>query len=123
MEISSHILKISGNAELPSALELGKNYQVQLEGTVVKKEDSDNHNGTFDVKYTIKPVMVTLTDETGESIKAKDTRSNSQLYRGLCKKWYIENNVMMDFDEFYEKMYKKNFMFFEQFAKAVIKGE
>ncbi len=107
MEINSHILKISGNAELPSEITLGNNYQITLQGTVVKSQDSDNHNGTLDRLYTLKPIMVELIDDKGESIKAKDTRSSSQLYRGLLKKIWIEKNIDMEFETFYSLVYKR----------------
>ena len=41
MQINSHILKISGNAELPNELILGNNYETTLQGTVVKSQDSN----------------------------------------------------------------------------------
>jgi len=107
MQINSHILKISGNAELPNELILGNNYETTLQGTVVKSQDSDNHDGTFDRLYTIKPIMVELIDDKGESIKAKDTRSESQLFRGLLKKIWIDKNIDMEFETFYSLVYKR----------------
>lgn len=106
MKISSHILKISGVAELPQELMLSTNYDVSIKGTVVKTEDVDNHDGSFDRKYTIKPILVELVSQRGESIKSKDTRSESQLFRAIIKKKYIELGIAESFDDFYTKVYR-----------------
>ena len=34
MEISNHILKLSGKAELPRAIDAGHNYHVSLSGSI-----------------------------------------------------------------------------------------
>lgn len=119
MDINSHILKISGNAELPSELKLGDNYRVTIEGTVVKSQDSDNHNGTFDRQYTLKPVFVELIDNKGESIKARDTRSESQLFRGLLKKKWIEKNLDIEFETFYSLVYKRLYKYLDAIINEI----
>jgi hypothetical protein len=119
MEINSYILKISGNAELPSELILGDNYKITIEGTVVKSQDSDNHNGTLDRMYTIKPIMVELVDNKGESIKARDTRSESQLFRGLLKKKWIEKNIEMEFETFYSLVYKRLYKYLDAIINEI----
>ena len=52
MQINSHILKISGNAELPNELILGNNYETTLQGTVVKSQDMLYRDWETDRKST-----------------------------------------------------------------------
>lgn len=119
MDINSKILRISGNCELPEELVLGGNYKVIIDGTVVKSQDSDNHDGTYDKLFTIKPVMVDLVSHTGESIKAKDTRSESQLFRGLLKKVWLEKNIEIPFETFYSRVYKKLYKYLDAIIAEV----
>lgn len=121
MQVNSHILKISGNAELPKELTLGMNYKITLEGTVVKSQDSDNHDGSMDKLFTLKPVFIELVDEKGESIKAKDTRSESQLFRGVLKKIWIEKNITLEFENFYSLVYKRMYKYLNAIVEEVIK--
>ncbi len=121
MKTNSHILRISGAAELPKELTLGNNYTVTITGAVTKTEDVDNHDGSYDKKYTIKPILVELVDDKGESIKAKDTRGNSQLQRGINKKLWLDHGAIGDFEEFHDKMYSKFRKFSNQFADEIFK--
>jgi hypothetical protein len=107
MNINSHILRISGNAELPNEVILGDNYEVKINGTIVKTQDSDNHDGTYDRLYTLKPILVETVDNQGQSIKAKDTRSESQLLRGILKKIWIDNNIDEEFEKWYSKAHSE----------------
>ena len=123
MNINSHILKISGNAELPSELIIGDNYEVKIAGTVTRSMLSDNNDGSFDQTYILKPVTVESTDNKGESIKSKDTRSESQLYRGMLKKLWIERGTPMDFEDFYQKVYRKHYKYLDAIINEVLKNE
>ena len=89
MEINEKILQLTGKATIPEALEVGSNYKIQIDGSVITETLSDNHDGTFNKIYKFKPVVVLITDETGKTIKSKDTRSMSQLLRGLIRKKWI----------------------------------
>lgn len=58
MNINSHIIRISGKAELEQAMLLGEEYTIQVTGQVVKQEDHDNMDGTVDRVYVFKPDIV-----------------------------------------------------------------
>jgi hypothetical protein len=104
MEISSYILKLTGKAELPKAIDIGQNYHIALSGSVRTATDSDNDDGTISRIYAFKPVKVELLNELGETIKAKDTRSNSVLLRSLIYKRWVNAGSAISFDDYYDKI-------------------
>ena len=101
--MDNFVLKLSGKAELPKELPISHNIRVTLEGSIVADTKSDNDDGTFTHTYTFKPVIVEALTETGERIKAKDTRSRSQQLRALIFKRWREENEPIAFDDFYDK--------------------
>jgi len=101
-KINNHFLKLSGKAELPQAIEMGHNYHVALEGSVNSVNDSDNEDGTYTRAYTFKAIKIELLDQKGETLKLKDTRSNSQLIRSLIYKKWVNAASDVDFDTFYD---------------------
>lgn len=102
MPINSHILKLSGKCELPSAVVIGHNYTVTLKGSVVSQNESDNEDGTHDMAYTFKPVTGEVETDDGTTLKLKDNRSNSSLIRALIYKRYINMATDQSFDDFYD---------------------
>jgi hypothetical protein len=104
MEINSHILKMLGKSELPSAIQIGHNYEVIAKGSITKEELHDNEDGTGDKIYTFKPITVELKTELGESLKLKDPRRNSEKFRAYLYKLWRDEGILMDFDTCYEKV-------------------
>lgn len=102
--ISNHILKLTGKAELPSEIEPGNNFNVALSGSVPSVNESDNEDGTYTRTYTFKPIKIEVLTPTGETIKAKDTRSNSQLIRSLVYKRWVNAASPESFEDFYDKV-------------------
>ena len=100
-EINSHILKISGSVEIPKALTSGYNYDVRISGAVPKIEMVDNENSTFDVIYKMKPIRVEVVTETGETLKAKDPRSNATKARAQALAIFHDKNPNTDEETFY----------------------
>lgn len=103
MEISSHYIKLSGKAELPKPLDMGNNYDVSLSGSVTRVAEHDNEDGTAVREYNFKAIRVEVLTPTGESIKAKDTRSNSQLLRSLLWKKWVNAASNIPFEDYYQK--------------------
>jgi hypothetical protein len=99
--INSHILKLSGKAELPSEIEAGSNYHVSCEGAINKVELQDQEDGTWDKIYTFKPVKIDLLDKMGKSLKLKDPRSNSVRIRGALYREFMFLNEQMNYEDFY----------------------
>jgi hypothetical protein len=107
MQINSHILKLSGKAELPNEIEMSNNYSVKLEGAIDSFSVHDNDDGTFDKIYSFKPVRVEVIDRLGKSLKAKDPRKKSQQMRSLMMKKWRENNITEDFEIWHDKLYNQ----------------
>ena len=101
MTINSHILKLTGKAELPKELELGFNYKVTIDGSVTETTTVDNENGTVDVIYKFLPVLVETLTPKGERLKLKDVRKESQKLRAKLYMVWSENNDSRSFEDFY----------------------
>lgn len=56
MELNSKILRVSGKVELPpeTTLENGQSIKIECFGEVVKVEEANNQDGTFDRIYKVK---------------------------------------------------------------------
>lgn len=105
LTINSHILRLSGKAELPEEIQPGHNYHVSIEGSIPKVELHDNENGTWDKIYTFKSVKIDILDPLGKTLVLKDTRSQSQLFRAKLRHIYnFDQNISVDFDTFYKNI-------------------
>lgn len=100
--ISSYALKLQGKAELPREIEIGNNYHISLEGSITNFTESDNDDGTHSRIYTFKPVKLELLDKLGKTIKLRDARSKSQLWRARVWSVWKEQNINMPFEQYYE---------------------
>lgn len=102
--VHTHYVRLSGKGNIPQALVIGKNYELRTSGTITSKSESDNNNGAHTFYYRYEPVVIELITDKGESIKAKDTRSLSQLWRARAWKSWHKRPEGMTFEEFYEKL-------------------
>jgi hypothetical protein len=102
--INSHILKLSGRAELPKEISIGHNYEINAKGSITKEELHDNENGTFNKVYTFKPITTEIITGLGETLKLKDTRRTSQLIRSSLWKLHDQEGYVEPFDEVYEQV-------------------
>ncbi len=56
-KIDEHLIRISaGKIPIDQAIDMGDDVTLQVEGTVVKIEDSDNQDGTINRTYVVKGV-------------------------------------------------------------------
>lgn len=102
MATDSYILRITGKAELPRPIEVGHNYHVSLEGSVVEESKADNQDGSLTYAWKFKPVKIELLEPKGETLKLKDPRSKSALFRSIVWKRWKDNLVDRPFDEYYD---------------------
>ena len=100
--MDSFVIKLSGKAELPEALQIGHNFEVNLIGSIISETKSDNDDGTHTTTYLFKPVIVQTVDAKGVRLRAKDTRSRSQQLRSLLYKRWREENEPVEFDTYYD---------------------
>jgi len=49
-----------GKSNIINELEMGKDYEITVRGSVVKSEDSDNQDGSIDRCFVIKPEIVVI---------------------------------------------------------------
>jgi hypothetical protein len=98
---NDHLIKLSGKAELPEPLEIGKNYEIKASGTIVSTTEQDKDDGSHIFTYKFEPVIVEIVNDMGKSIKAKDVRRKSQQLRSALWKIWKEEDVPLDFEIFY----------------------
>lgn len=103
MEINDYVFKISGKAHLDKPIDLSRKYKIGMDGAIVSSAQHDNEDGTFTQEYKYKPIIVTIIEEGGEIIHARDLRSRSQQLRSaIWKKWKNEVEPI-SFDDFYDR--------------------
>lgn len=100
----NHVLRLTGKAELPEAIQQGHNYHVSIEGSIDAVTQSDNHDGTYTYSYRFKPVKVDLLNAQGQTIRAKDTRGKSQLLRARLWKVWTNNDDGLEFNDWYDRL-------------------
>lgn len=123
MDIKDHVLKLSGKASLLSPVELGYNYHVEVDGSVTSKIDTDQHDGSIIRYYKFEPVLIKLINEMGETIKAKDTRSQSQKIRSLLKFRWEQAPVNVEFEDYYIRFTNYIIRNIDQIAAAAMRGQ
>jgi len=98
----NYILKLTGKAELPSALVIGNNYETKIHGTITSITESDNNDGSHALYYKFEPVRIEIMSDKGEALKLKDTRSLSQLFRARMWGYWQKAKTDKSFDDFYQ---------------------
>ena len=100
-ETDSYILKLTGKAELPESIEINNNFKILIQGAITKKEEEDNERGGRNYSFTFKPVIIETIDHIGKTLKARDSRSDSKLWKAqLWSKWK-ETETGMNDEQFY----------------------
>jgi hypothetical protein len=97
-------LKLTGSVNIPEELEIRKTYHVSIEGTVISKLIQDNEDNSESVYYKFSPTLVEILKPTGEIIKAKDKRKDSQLTRLAIRGYHLDNNLQEDEEDFYHRV-------------------
>lgn len=120
MEIDTRYVKFSGKAEIDKDLVVGNNYSILSQGTITAETLTDLHNGTFAKSYKWEVIQSEIIGEKGESIKAKDTRSNSTLQRNQDYAIWRNLTCSMDFDTFHDEMSKERMKLSEMIANKII---
>lgn len=101
---NDYFIKLTGKGNIPTPLEIGRNYEVKVQGTVTSTTESDKHDGSHAVYYRFEPVLIETTTDKGESIRAKDTRGLSQLFRASQWRVWSKNANGEDFDTYYQRL-------------------
>lgn len=56
-------IRISGRAYIEKKLTLGQDIRIEVAGTVVKEETNDNQDGSVNICYVVKPILVKINRE------------------------------------------------------------
>lgn len=120
MNINTQYIQFSGKAELAKELVVGNNYEITSQGTIVSSTLHDNNNGTFDVSYKWRVITTEITDEKGESIKAKDTRGNSTLIRNQAYAIWRDSGSSKDFETFYNELTREYMKMADVISKKLL---
>jgi hypothetical protein len=120
MDINSHILKITGGAELNGKIDTAKSFKINAELDCYEVSKKDNQDGTFDISYKARitsPIEVTQGDT---KIKGRDKRRWSQKWRSLLYFDWKESGAIGEQETYYdimqEKMYR-NYEIIKQFLR------
>ena len=105
--INDYIIKLTGKASLPEALDIGHNYTVKIQGSITAKTETDRFDGGRIYYYRFEPVIVEVITETGKTIRARDTRRASQRLRSAIWKLWQDKQINREFDEYYEEIMRK----------------
>lgn len=98
----TYYVKINGKANIPERLEIGHNFKLTSDCSVTQEQKVDNNDGSFDVIFKLEPVTVSIEQDNGKTVKAKDPRKNSQKVRNTLYREWSFLNVPIDFDTFYD---------------------
>jgi hypothetical protein len=120
IKINEHILKLSGRANIPQGLFIGKAYKISIDGEVTSTTDSNNQDGTCNRVYKYEPITVEIKNEYGDTIKTKDVRKRSVQVRKTLWKFWMTSGTDMDFETFYDECMKRVILLAPEISKKVI---
>ena len=121
MEINEHILKLVGEASLPEGLEIGKDYLVSINGSIVKKSESPTEDGKMDMEYRFKALSCEVLKESGKTIKSIDKKRDSQKHRAMINYYRKEKFPEIEEEDFYHSYIGKSMSNFDEICRLLEK--
>lgn len=79
--MNSHSIQITGLAEIPEPLEIGKDYTLLIKASCNNINKSDQQDGGFSYKYRLKQISGEIQSEYGTTVVFKDKGSQSAKLR------------------------------------------
>lgn len=117
-----YYIRLSGKANIPEPLEMGKNYKITADCSILSENIVDDQGGTKQKTYKAVPVTCEIVADNGKTIKAKDKRRISQTMRNYLFKLHADSNaVIYPFDEVYEKVSYKAMSMYPSILREVVK--
>jgi len=114
--MDTHYLKITWKMNIPKWLEVDKNYTIALDGSITDSNQKSNQDGTFTYTHSFMPIHCMINAELGETILAKDTRSNSSKLRSKLKYQYDNTPELYQKYDSFETFYD---LFFIQIHRKI----
>ncbi len=107
--MDTNFLKLTWKVNIPEWLKNDNNYSIALQWSITNCNISSNQDWTFTNTYSFRPIHCLIHDELGETIKAKDIRSNSERLRAYLFRKYNNDHRLLEkyntFDEFYDSWF------------------
>ncbi len=92
---NSHSIKLSGKFEIPEPIEIDRDYQISLTGSVDSiAKHSDG--GEISYVYSLKPLYGEVTTDKGDTVKMVKKGSKSQVLRGRILACGLDYDKEMD---------------------------
>jgi len=121
MSENTYYLKVSGKANIPTALSIGHNFKVTCDCSIVSEQKNDLENGEFSVTYRAVPLTIEIQKDNGPTVKAKDPRKNSQKIRNYLFKLYFDEGYVEEFDKVYDAFTQEVMFMSPQLLRQAIK--
>lgn len=97
MVINSRFVKLSGKFNIPDELRTGADYEVSITGSIPDFRVFDNHDGTHDITYNLKPHTGQIIAQKGATTPLKDPRRQSVKFRAMISHiWGEDYDRVMD---------------------------
>ena len=103
-QIDSHNLKITGEVELPHALDLGTEYKLTVTGSIKSISKEDDEDGSYSYTYKFPLLLCELIDKTGKATKLKDKTKSSVKLRMAIKGYKAIKGIEGDDEIFYSRV-------------------
>lgn len=94
--MNSHSIKLSGSFEVMEALEIDKDYEVKLTGSIDTISKHTENNGDFNFVYALKPLYGEVTTDKGDTVKMVKKGSKSQVLRAKILVCGLDYDKEMD---------------------------
>ena len=99
--MDTNFLKLTWKVNIPEWLKNDNNYSIALQWSITNCNISSNQDWTFTNTYSFRPIHCLIHDELGETIKAKDIRSNSERLRAyLFRKYNNDHRLLEKYNTF-----------------------
>ena len=91
MEISSRYIKLNAAFEIPFDLTIGRDYPIELQGSITACTEKDGQDGTLEREYRFKAILGAIKGEGIPSVKLKDKTSKSFRLRTMITREFDLN--------------------------------
>lgn len=104
--MDSNTVQIIGLSEIEGSLNLGEDYQIQIQGTCNQISKTDNEDGSVTYKHKIKQKIAKITSSDGRQVIVKDTKSQSTRLRAqhMILSEQQGKNAQVEYDLFMVKL-------------------
>ena len=92
----SHSIKLSGKFSVEFPLDIDKDYQISLTGSIDSISKHSENNGEYEFVYNLKPLYGEVTTDKGDTVKMIKKGSKSQVLRAKILACGLDYDKEMD---------------------------